>query len=203
MAGSLSLDGLGRPEIQDPTRNVVVHCCDGKFTPQEPTEDAVHDRNLSIETAAIFTNILNSCARVLAIPGRKRQSRCKGSDPALGWILALGDRARSGFSPSARGARVPEARWERPSALGRQAAAFRDGHAWQERDRLASNACAARGGRTCHQVSRHGVACAEVHLVRRLSSERRVWKHVVVFVDLERHQSANGRDALKRVGKSH
>jgi len=138
MAGSVSLDGSGRPEIQDPTRNVVVHCCDGKFTPQEPTEDAVHDRNLSIETAAIFTNILNSCARVLAIPGRKRQSRCKGSDPALGWILALGDRARSGFSPSARGARVPEARWERPSALGRQAAAFRDGHAWQERDRLAS-----------------------------------------------------------------
>ena len=38
---SESFGMLGRPEGQGPRRSVVVHGCNGKSTPLEPTEDAV------------------------------------------------------------------------------------------------------------------------------------------------------------------
>lgn len=38
-----------------------------------------------------------------------------------------------------------------------------------------------------------------LHLVRRLCQKRRMRKDAVMFVDVERHQPADGRDAIKRV----
>jgi hypothetical protein len=55
-----------------------------------------------------------------------------------------------------------------------------------------SRACDLRSAGTASPVPK-------IHLVGRLSSKRRMWKHVVVFVDVERHQPADGRDALERM----
>ena len=57
----------------------------------------------------------------------------------------------------------------------------------------------ARSGRARRQGCRHGVSGATVHVVRRLSPKRRVGKHAVVFVDVERDQSSDGGDAIQRV----
>ena len=40
---------------------------------------------------------------------------------------------------------------------------------------------------------------AKVHLVRRLPAKRRMGQHVIVLVDVERHESADGRDVVERV----
>jgi len=48
------------------------------------------------------------------------------------------------------------------------------------------NASLARGGRARLQVCGNRVAPAEVDLVRRLSAKRRMGKHRVVFLDVER-----------------
>jgi hypothetical protein len=39
----------------------------------------------------------------------------------------------------------------------------------------------------------------EAHLVRCLSTERRMRQHAVVFVDVARHQPTDGRDAMEPV----
>jgi hypothetical protein len=133
---------------------------------------------------AIFTDILDFCARVLAIQGGKGRSLNSPSDPDTVLPLYSSDRARSG-SPSARlehtSARGP---WsERWSAWG-HAAALSDGHVSQDADRFAST-------RACRFI--------KVHLVRRLSSKRRMRKHAVVFVDVERHESTDSADAVEGV----
>jgi len=47
------------------------------------------------------------------------------------------------------------------------------------------NAGPACGGRAWRQVCWNRVPGAEVHLVWRLSAKRRMWKHLVVFLDVE------------------
>src|SRR4029450_13622930 len=37
------------------------------------------------------------------------------------------------------------------------------------------------------------------YIFRRLSAKRRMEKHAIVFVDIERYESADGRDAVQRV----
>ena len=78
------------------------------------------------------------------------------------------------------------------------AAALSDGHVsqtpigWPPR---------VRGARRPRDIRSAGTAsrCRKVRLVRCLSSKRRMRKHVVVFVDVERHQPPDGRDAIERM----
>ena len=80
------------------------------------------------------------------------------------------------------------------------AAALRDGHVSQDVDQLAAR----RAWRASAARDPSGPSCTaspvpKYHLVRRLSSKRRMRKHVVVFLHVERHQPAERRDAVERV----
>jgi hypothetical protein len=82
------------------------------------------------------------------------------------------------------------------------AAALRDGHLSQDADRLASTRALPRGGRARHQVRRHRVPGAEVHLVGRLSSKRRMWKLGCVR-GRRTPPAGDRRDAIERVNGIH
>jgi len=73
-------------------------------------------------------------------------------------------------------------RWRAPPA-GRRSVGF--------------NAGLACSGRARRQVGRNRVAFAEVHLVRCLSTKRRMPKHRVVFLDVERNESPDRGDAIQ------
>ena len=114
--------------------------------------DVVHVR----DRGAIFTDILDCCARVLAIQGGTGRSLNSASDPGHGSApLLVGPRAvRFSSTASPQGAR---GRWsERWSAWG-HAAALSDGHVSQDADRLASTrawrAAAARDLRSAGTAS--------------------------------------------------
>jgi hypothetical protein len=91
------------------------------------------------DRGAIFRDILDLCARVLAIQPAKERGLKSPSDPQT-WFCPLLVGARRGpvlpaVVLSAAAARVPSLeRW----AAGGQAAALSDGHVSQDADRLAS-----------------------------------------------------------------
>ena len=57
-------------------------------------------------------------------------------------------------------------------------------------------ACGSLGG---FELTGYVVACAEVHLVRRLTRKSQVWKVAVVLPDIERNQLPHGGDGVERV----
>ena len=112
--------------------------------------------------------------------------------PSTRGIARLGSPSVASTRTSARGP------WsERWSARG-HAAAVRDRHVSQDADRLASARARRAAAAREHQVCRHRIAGAEVHLVRRLSSKRRMRKHVVVFARGRRTPPAGGLSRRSR-----
>jgi hypothetical protein len=82
-------------------------------------------------------------------------------------------------------------------APGDYAAASVDGHVPHAADRFASTRSRPRDARAPREVCWNRFPCAEICLVRRLSPKRRMRKHPVVFLDIERDESPDCRDAAQ------
>ena len=161
--------------------------------------DPAHMVQIGRDRRAISTNILDFRARVFVMSGGKKPVLTRSdSDPGHSPAPYSSDR------------RSPVLRQSPPDARSCWAVRRAVNTPWSRgcvdwRARLAGrrsgglHAGPARRGRARRQGCRHVVSGATVHVVRRLSPKRRVGKHAIVFVDVERDQSTHGGDAVERV----